>query len=113
RSTREVSFGRLGRCAARGSKIRTLLAKTTAGCNEVLRSALELAHGRRFLIAINERIADGRDVSWLWDVDFEMLRNRAEAVISGGVRANDMAVRLKYAGVEAVEPPEPDAQRAI
>jgi UDP-N-acetylmuramyl tripeptide synthase len=51
------------------------------------------------LLAINDLIADGRDVSWLWDVDFEMLRDRAGAVVVTGIRADDMALRLKYAGL--------------
>ena len=111
--TVEAAFGRLERFEARGRKITILLAKNPAGFNEVLRSALELAHGRRFLIAINDRIADGRDVSWLWDVDFEMLKTRSAAIVPGGVRARDMAVRLKYAGVEHVEPPATDIGRAL
>jgi lipid II isoglutaminyl synthase (glutamine-hydrolysing) len=53
------------------------------------------------LIAINDLIADGRDVSWLWDVDFEMLAGRVERVVAGGLRAEDLAVRLEYAGIAA------------
>jgi UDP-N-acetylmuramyl tripeptide synthase len=51
------------------------------------------------LLAINDLIADGRDISWLWDVDFEILRDRAKAVVVTGIRADDMALRLKYAGL--------------
>jgi UDP-N-acetylmuramyl tripeptide synthase len=109
----EAAFGRLERFSARGRRITILLAKNPAGFNEALRGAIELAGGRRFLIAINDRIADGRDVSWLWDVDFEVLKDRADAIVPGGVRAHDMAVRLKYAEVANVEPPEPDMARAI
>jgi UDP-N-acetylmuramyl tripeptide synthase len=112
-ATVQAAFGRLERFSVRGRRLTILLAKNPAGFNEALRGAIELARASRFLIAINDRIADGRDVSWLWDVDFEMLRGRAELVIPSGVRAHDMAVRLKYAGVQSVEPPEPDLGRAL
>jgi UDP-N-acetylmuramyl tripeptide synthase len=51
------------------------------------------------LIALHDRIADGRDVSWIWDVDFERLAPQIESVICCGTRAAEMAMRLKYAGV--------------
>jgi hypothetical protein len=52
------------------------------------------------LIVINDKTADGTDVSWLWDADFERLAGRVAHVVASGTRAWDMAVRLKYAGVE-------------
>ena len=51
------------------------------------------------VIAINDNYADGRDISWLWDSDFEQLKNAEKLVITSGTRANDMATRLKYAGI--------------
>ena len=51
------------------------------------------------MIAINDNFADGRDVSWLWDAEFELLKNTEKTIITSGIRANDMALRLKYAGV--------------
>jgi UDP-N-acetylmuramyl tripeptide synthase len=77
-----------------------LLVKNPTGFNEVLRTLLAATERPLHLcIAINDLIADGRDVSWLWDVDFEVLAGRlAQATISG-IRANDMALRLKYAGL--------------
>lgn len=51
------------------------------------------------VIAINDNYADGRDISWLWDSDFEQLKNAEKLVITSGIRAADMAVRLKYAGI--------------
>jgi len=92
------SFGRLEQVDVDGVKLRMMLAKNPAGFNEVLRASRELGEGRCFLIAINDRLADGRDVSWLWDVDFELLRD-AEWIVVSGDRALDMTVRLKYAGV--------------
>jgi UDP-N-acetylmuramyl tripeptide synthase len=82
-----------------------LLIKNPVGFNEILRTFVASDDARYVLIAINDNHADGRDVSWLWDVDFEML---AEARLEGqtkgaspfmvaGIRAEDMAVRLKYA----------------
>ena len=64
------------------------------------------------MIGLNDRKADGTDVSWIWDVDFEHLRGKAKVVVPAGNRAHDMAVRLKYAGV-AAEPPETDPGRAL
>ena len=54
----------------------------------------------RLLIAINDNLADGRDISWLWDADFELLRAGGAKIIVSGQRAEDMAVRMKYAGVD-------------
>ena len=51
------------------------------------------------VIAINDNYADGRDVSWLWDSDFEQLKDCKKTIITSGIRANDMALRLKYAGI--------------
>ena len=55
--------------------------------------------GVRF-IAINDNYADGRDVSWLWDAEFELLNDVSKSIVVSGTRAEDMALRLKYAGVE-------------
>ena len=71
----------------------------TAGANEVLRT-LALEPGEHDLLAVlNDGIADGRDVSWVWDADFEVLAGRLRRVVCSGTRAAEMAVRLKYAGV--------------
>ncbi|MDR7543427.1 MAG: MurT ligase domain-containing protein [Armatimonadota bacterium] len=95
------AFGRGERVAIAGREILFLLAKNPAGFNEVLRTVLLAEAAPVVLIAINDLIADGRDISWLWDVDFEVLRDRARAVVVTGQRAEDMALRLKYAGVPA------------
>ena len=80
-----------------------LLVKNPAGANEVLRT-LTLEDGELDLwIALNDGIADGRDVSWIWDADFEVLAGRVRHVTCSGTRAEEMALRLKYAGIE-VEP---------
>ena len=93
------AFGRLEKVDVQGRAVRLMLAKNPAGFNEVLRAARVLGEGRHFVVALNDRIADGRDVSWIWDVDFELLAG-AESVVVGGDRALDMLVRLKYAGLD-------------
>jgi lipid II isoglutaminyl synthase (glutamine-hydrolysing) len=94
------AFGRAERVRVNGGEAILLLAKNPAGFNEVLRTMLR-GDGRPVaLIAINDLTADGRDVSWLWDVDFEMLAGRVRRVVVSGIRAEDMALRLKYAGVD-------------
>jgi lipid II isoglutaminyl synthase (glutamine-hydrolysing) len=99
------AFGRVERVRAGDREAFLLLIKNPVGFNEILRTFVASDDARYVLIAINDNHADGRDVSWLWDVDFEML---AEARVEGqtkgaspfmvaGIRAEDMAVRLKYA----------------
>ncbi len=95
------AFGRGERVDLGGCEALMLLAKNPAGFNEVLRTVLLAEASPVVLIAINDLIADGRDISWLWDVDFEMLRDSARAVVVTGLRAEDMALRLKYAGLSA------------
>jgi UDP-N-acetylmuramyl tripeptide synthase len=110
--TIKAAFGRQEQIDARGRRLNLVLSKNPAGFNETLRTAVDLAAGHYFLIGLNDRRADGTDVSWIWDVDFERLRGRARALIPAGNRADDLAVRLKYAAVDAA-PPEADPARAI
>jgi UDP-N-acetylmuramyl tripeptide synthase len=107
-----AAFGRQERMDFRGRHLNLVLSKNPAGFNETLRTAVELAKGTSFLIALNDRKADGTDVSWIWDVDFERLKGSATVVVPGGTRAHDLAVRLKYAGVAAA-PPETDPGKAL
>ncbi len=110
--TFRAAFGRQERLEADGRHLNLVLSKNPAGFNETLRTAVDLAGGRYFLIGLNDRRADGTDVSWIWDVDFERLRERAKVVVPAGNRAPDLAVRLKYGGVEATKP-ETNPARAI
>ena len=81
-------------------ELRILLIKNPAGTNEILRT-LALEPGEHDLLAVlNDNIADGRDVSWIWDADFELLAERVRMVTCSGTRAADLALRLKYAGVD-------------
>jgi UDP-N-acetylmuramyl tripeptide synthase len=107
------AFGRLERIEVGGRRLTLLLAKNPAGFNAALSAAVELAGARCLMLALNDRIADGRDVSWIWDVDFEVLEGRADHVIVAGLRAHDMALRLKYAEIAFDAPPEPDFARAL
>jgi len=110
--TFKAAFGRQERIDFRGRHLILVLSKNPAGFNETVRTAVELAHGQNFVIGLNDRKADGTDVSWIWDVDFEMLKDRAKVVIPAGVRAHDLAVRLKYADVEA-DKPQTDPSKAL
>src|SRR5258708_11644032 len=101
----QAAFGRQERIEFRGRHLILVLSKNPAGFNETLRTAVDLAKGTEFMIGLNDRKADGTDVSWIWDVDFEQLKDKARMVIPAGVRAHDIAVPPKYAGVKA-EPPQ-------
>ena len=94
------AFGRVETVPVEGKDVSILLIKNPAGANEVLRTLrLEDADGGLDLwIALNDRIADGRDVSWIWDADFELLAGAVRRVTCAGTRAPEMALRLKYAG---------------
>ncbi len=102
-----AAFGRVETIAVGERRLSILLIKNPAGANEVLRTlGLEAENGPIDLwIALNDRIADGRDVSWIWDADFELLADRVRRVVCAGTRAPEMALRLKYAGwpVERIE----------
>jgi len=92
-------FGRAERITIGDRELSILLIKNPAGANEILRT-LTLEAGELDLLGIlNDRTADGRDVSWIWDADFELLAGRTRRVTCAGTRAAELAVRLKYAGV--------------
>ncbi len=95
-----AAFGRQEVVAFEGRRLRLLLAKNPAGANQVLRLLAAVAGEAplRVAVLLNDRFADGQDVSWTWDVDYEMVAPEIRACWAGGVRAEDMALRLKYAG---------------
>ncbi len=103
-----AAFGRVETIEIAAKQLSILLIKNPAGANEVLRT-LRLEAGEEedldLWIALNDRIADGRDVSWIWDADFELLAGAVRRVTCAGTRAPEMALRLKYAGwpAEAIE----------
>ena len=89
-------FGRTEKCVINGNPAIIQLIKNPTGASEVLKT-VDL--NSNIVIAINDNYADGRDISWLWDSDFEQLKDAKKLVITSGTRANDMATRLKYAGI--------------
>jgi UDP-N-acetylmuramyl tripeptide synthase len=94
-----AAFGRAERIEVGGVELSILLVKNPAGANEILRT-LALEHDELDLLAIlNDRTADGRDVSWVWDADFELLDGRVRRATCAGTRAAELALRFKYAGV--------------
>ena len=96
----QAAFGRAETVAIGGRELAILLVKNPAGANEVLRT-LALDHEQLDVLAIlNDRVADGRDVSWVWDADFEQLAGSVRRVTCSGTRAAELALRLKYAGVD-------------
>jgi lipid II isoglutaminyl synthase (glutamine-hydrolysing) len=97
----EAAFGRVEKLELEGRTLYLLLIKNPAGFTQVLETFLVGRPDLRILMAINDLPADGRDVSWLWDVPLEALAVVKPVVLTAGVRGADMALRLKYAGVEA------------
>ncbi|HEX3831021.1 MAG TPA: Mur ligase family protein [Solirubrobacteraceae bacterium] len=96
-----AAFGRAERIAVGDHELSVLLIKNPAGANEILRT-LALESGELDLLGVlNDRTADGRDVSWVWDADFELLAGRVRRVTCAGTRAAELALRLKYAGIPA------------
>lgn len=95
-------FGRMEKFEIDGAQLRMILIKNPAGCNQVLNFLAQTTEPFLFVCCLNDRAQDGRDVSWIWDVDFERiaaLGDRLAGLLVSGTRAEDMAVRFKYAGV--------------
>ena len=97
-----AAFGRVETIEIADKTASILLIKNPAGANEVLRTLrLEAAEAELDLwFGLNDGIADGRDVSWIWDADFELLAGATRSVVCAGRRAPEMALRLKYAGFD-------------
>lgn len=93
-----AAFGRGERVMVSDRDTILLLAKNPAGANQNLRTVLLDEEPVHALIMLNDRTADGQDVSWIWDVDYEPLLERAAHITVGGTRAGDLALRFKYAG---------------
>ena len=95
----QAAFGRAETLTIGGRELAILLVKNPAGANEVLRT-LALDDGEHDVLAVlNDNTADGRDISWVWDADFEVIAGRVRSVTCSGTRAAELALRLKYAGV--------------
>ena len=99
------AFGRFERIVAGERELVFLLIKNPAGANEAVRTLVEGEPSPTVVIALNDGIADGRDVSWIWDVDFEPLLDRVEHIVATGDRAAELALRCVYGGF-----PEPQIE---
>jgi lipid II isoglutaminyl synthase (glutamine-hydrolysing) len=95
-----AAFGRFERIAVEGKQLVLLLIKNPAGANEAVRTLVEGRPPRVAVVALNDAIADGRDVSWIWDVDFEPLLAGLDRVVAAGSRAAELALRFKYGGLD-------------
>ncbi|OGY26716.1 MAG: hypothetical protein A2Z11_04355 [Candidatus Woykebacteria bacterium RBG_16_43_9] len=111
----KAAFGRTEQIEFEGKRIYITLVKNPSGFNEIIRLLKSSKKEKNILIAINDLIADGRDVSWLWDVDFEEVFNErmVEKVWISGIRAKDMALRLKYANNKLKLAVEEDLEIAL
>ena len=98
----ECGFGRMEKFTVNNTDVRMILIKNPAGCNQVLNFLSNLTEPALFIVALNDRFADGTDISWIWDVDFEKLNNISD-MLTGvwvtGRRADEMAMRMKYTGL--------------
>jgi lipid II isoglutaminyl synthase (glutamine-hydrolysing) len=94
-----AAFGRFERIAVGDKRLLLLLIKNPAGANEAIRTLLDGGAPRVLVIALNDEIADGRDVSWIWDVDFEPLLTGLETLVASGGRAAELALRFRYGGL--------------
>ena len=108
-----AAFGRFERIAVGDRRLLLLLVKNPAGANEAVRTLVAGGAPTLAVLALNDAIADGRDVSWIWDVDWEPLLEGLERVIVTGERAAEMALRCKYGGFSGEIEIVPSLERAL
>jgi len=99
-TTSKPAFGRFERIELDGRTLYLLLIKNPAGFAQVMETFLAGRSDLRVMMAVNDLPADGRDVSWLWDVPLESLAQFKPIIVTAGIRGADMALRLHYAGIE-------------
>ena len=109
-----AAFGRFERITIGDKRLLMLLIKNPAGANEAVRTLVDAGAPKVAVIALNDDIADGRDVSWIWDVDFEPLLDDLDILVATGSRAAELALRFAYAGLprERIEV-VPSLERAL
>lgn len=100
-SSFQFNLGRIEKFMYKGFERVIILVKNPAGYNQVLDTVKDDKKDKLLLLILNDNIADGRDVSWIWDVDFEKINTmeNIQKIIVSGKRAEDLLVRLKYAEV--------------
>lgn len=113
----KAPFGRQEEIIYKGKKIYLLLSKNPAGFNQSLKSISKMLNKNKgnLLILLNDRIPDGKDISWIWDVDFNVIYNKANSIFISGDRTYDMAIRFKYEyqNVVAIENLKSALEKAI
>ena len=110
----DAAFGRFERIPIGERRLLMLLVKNPAGANEAVRTLLEGTPPRVLVVALNDAIADGQDVSWIWDVDFEPLVPGLERLVATGSRAAELSLRFAYGGLdERLIEVEPNLERAL
>jgi UDP-N-acetylmuramyl tripeptide synthase len=109
-----AAFGRFERVMVGEKRLLLLLIKNPAGANEAVRTLVDGGAPQVLVVALNDAIADGRDVSWIWDVDFEPLLPGVRTLVASGGRAAELGLRVRYGGLDphAIEV-EPDLARAL
>ena len=108
------AFGRLQQFEIMGKRARMLLIKNPVGASAVLRSVFDGTAVSAVLLALNDGVADGADVSWIWDIDLSGLLDATCPITVSGIRADDMALRLKYEGIDPARVTiEPSLARAL
>lgn len=100
--TFKPAFGRQEEFEVNGKKIKIFLSKNPTSFNQSL-STVNILDGKYILLALNDRIPDGLDVSWIWDINFENLLSKKCKIFVSGERTFDLALRLKYAGTEDLD----------
>jgi len=98
----KCGFGRMEKFHIDNTDIRMILVKNPAGANQVLNFVCNITEPSTFVVGLNDHYGDGTDISWIWDTDFEKLASLGEKlkkVIATGIRADEMALRFKYAGI--------------
>jgi len=98
------AFGRQEKIIIKGKEIQIFLAKNPTSFNESLKTIMQISPKPKLMILLNDRIPDGTDVSWIWDIDIEEYMNQFETIYVGGDRLYDMALRLQYAFKKPVSP---------
>ncbi len=98
-ATQKSKFGRQETIQIENTELRMILIKNPAGAEEAIASVLPDKNDVRIGVLLNDNVGDGKDVSWIYDVDFEKLESmQCDRFIAGGTRAYDMAIRMKTAG---------------
>ena len=95
----KINNGRMEEFSYKGSRLVLNLAKNPVGANMTLRMLNEMKGEKELLFVLNDNIADGCDVSWIWDINFSIFRD-VSRVVTSGTRAYDIAIRIKYAGYD-------------